>query len=312
MKSMLLLFLTCPVFLHAQQENRGFDAVTSRFQEAYNAGDYRAIFDMFDGGMQQQLSLEKLSSVLGQQVRPGLGSIREMELKQVSGPSHVYKTTFDRGVLDISISLNGEDLISGLYLKPHEPVVEIPVIERNSTPVRLPFEGTWFVYWGGETESLNYHMNDANQQYAYDFLKVADGSSHQGDQYKNESYFAFGEPILAPCDATVVLAIDGVPDNTPGEVNPIHMTGNTLVLETPAGEFILLAHLKEGSVRVKKGQQVRQGDLLAACGNSGNSTEAHLHLQLQNTRDIHKATGGSRFSSSISSIPISGRCVTGR
>ncbi len=295
MKSMLLLFLTCPFFLPAQPEQTGIGAVAGRFQDAYNAGDYHLIFDMFDGGMQQQLSLEKLNSVLGQQVRPGLGSIREMELKQVSGPTHVYKTTFDRGVLDISISLNGEDLISGLYLKPHEPVEEIPVIERNSTPVRLPFEGTWFVYWGGETESQNYHMNDANQQYAYDFLKVADGSSHQGERHKNESYFAFGEPILAPCDGTVVLAIDGVPDNTPGEVNPIHMTGNTLVLKTPAGEFILLAHLKEGSVRVKKGQQVRLGDLLAACGNSGNSTEPHLHMQLQNTRDIHKATGGRLF-----------------
>ena len=52
-----------------------------------------------------------------------------------------------------------------------------------------------------------------------------------------------------------------------------------------------MAHLKEGSIAVKKGQQVGQGDYLAQCGNSGNSTEAHLHLQLQNTRDLHKATG---------------------
>jgi murein DD-endopeptidase MepM/ murein hydrolase activator NlpD len=134
-------------------------------------------------------------------------------------------------------------------------------------------------------------MSDENQQYAYDFLKVAEGKSYRGDPGQNESYFAFGEPILAPCDGTVALAIDGVPDNTPGELNPVQMTGNTVVLKTAAGEYLLFAHLKEGSVEVEKGHQVRQGDLLALCGNSGNSTEAHLHLQLQNTRDFHKATG---------------------
>ena len=73
------------------------------------------------------------------------------------------------------------------------------------------------------------------------------------------------------------------------------MTGNTLVLKTAAEEYILMAHLKEGSIVVQKGQQVGQGDLLGECGNSGNSTEPHLHLQLQNTRDIHRATGARLF-----------------
>jgi hypothetical protein len=155
----------------------------------------------------------------------------------------------------------------------------------------LPFHGEWFVFWGGETESQNYHMADVNQQFAYDFLKVADGASYKGDPLKNESYFAFGEAVLAPCDAVVEMAIDGVPDNVPGETNPIHLTGNTVVLKTGAGEYVLMCHLMEGSVRVKKGERVTRGQDLGKCGNSGNSTEPHLHLQLQNTRDLHKATG---------------------
>ena len=167
-----------------------------------------------------------------------------------------------------------------------------PILERNTTPMDLPFNGEWFVYWGGETESVNYHMADINQQFAYDILKVADGSSFKGDPRSNESYFAFGAEILAPCDATVVMAVDGVPDNIPGETNPIQLTGNTLVLKTAAGEFLLMCHLKEGSLVVGKGDKVYKGQVLAKCGNSGNSTEPHLHLQLQNTRDIHQATGG--------------------
>jgi murein DD-endopeptidase MepM/ murein hydrolase activator NlpD len=155
----------------------------------------------------------------------------------------------------------------------------------------LPFKGEWFVFWGGETEVLNYHMADVNQQFAYDILKVADGASYSGDPLSNDSYFAFGADILAPCDATVVMAVDGVPDNVPGETNPIQLTGNTLVLKTGAGEFILMCHLKEGSLVVGKGDYIHKGQVLAKCGNSGNSTEPHLHLQLQNTRDIHQATG---------------------
>ena len=166
-----------------------------------------------------------------------------------------------------------------------------PVLKRNTTPMDLPFKGEWFVFWGGETEVLNYHMADVNQQFAYDILKVADGASYSGDPLNNDSYFAFGAEILAPCDAIVVMAVDGVPDNVPGETNPIQLTGNTLVLKTAAGEFILMCHLKEGSLVVEKGDQIHKGQVLAKCGNSGNSTEPHLHLQLQNTRDIHQATG---------------------
>ena len=165
------------------------------------------------------------------------------------------------------------------------------ILRRNTTPMDLPFEGEWFVYWGGETEALNYHMGDINQQFAYDILKVADGASFSGDPHNNESYFAFGAEILAPCDATVAMEVDGVPDNVPGETNPIQLMGNTLVLQTAAGEYVLMCHLKEGSLVVGKGDKVKKGQVLAKCGNSGNSTEPHLHLQLQNTRDIHKATG---------------------
>lgn len=179
------------------------------------------------------------------------------------------------------------------------PIFMWPQPERNHTPMALPFEGEWFVFWGGEDPQLNYHMNDPNQQYAYDLLKVAGGKSYSGDPRTNTSYLAFGEPILAPCDARVVLAIDGVPDNTPGETNPVHLTGNTLVLETRAGEFIMLAHLKEGTLAVSKGDAVKKGQVLAACGNSGNSTEPHLHLQLQNVRDFHKATGAPLYFESL-------------
>ena len=293
MRTLLILFVLFFGLRGTAQEEPRYRAVADTFQAAYNDQQYGQIFGMFDSLMQQRLPSDKLEEFLGHQVRASVGSLQSMEYYRSLGGAHIYKSTFDRGLIDIQISLDPSDRINGLFLKPHVPVTteEPVVLERNSTPMQLPFSGEWFVFWGGEIESQNYHMANKNQQFAYDILKVSEGASYAGDPLMNESYFAFGQDILAPCDATVEVAIDGVPDNIPGELNPIHLTGNTLVLKTRAGEYILMAHLKEGSIAVRKGQQVSRGEYLARCGNSGNSSEAHLHLQLQNMRDFHKATG---------------------
>ncbi len=74
-------------------------------------------------------------------------------------------------------------------------------------------------------------------------------------------------------------------------MNTADLTGNTMVLETPEKEYLLFAHLKSGSIRCREGDLVEQGQVIAQCGNSGNTTQAHLHLQLQNTKDIFNAIG---------------------
>lgn len=288
----ILFFLIFGLTLSAQEQDR-YRRVADVFMEAYNAENYDRIFGMFDSVMQQGLSLEKTYDFLGEQIRTAVGEIQKMEFYRNQGAAHIYKTTFEDGIMDVLISVDDKNRLNGLYLKPHVPTdSQYPKLERNVTSMMLPFKGTWFVFWGGELENQNYHMGNIHQQYAYDLLRVENGASYAGDPTKNESYLAFGREIIAPCDGTIVLAIDGVPDNKPGELNPIHVTGNTLVLKTNAGEFILFGHLKEGSIAVHKDQEVLQGTYLAQCGNSGNSSEPHLHLQLQNGRDFHKATGG--------------------
>ena len=124
---------------------------------------------------------------------------------------------------------------------------------------------------------------------------VKDGRSYQGDPKINENYFVFGKEVIAPCDARVVLVIDGVPDNEPGTLNPAQLTGNTVVLQTDLNEYILFAHLQEGSLEVEEGEEVRQGNVIARCGNSGNTTEPHLHLSLQNSINMEEATGGKLY-----------------
>jgi hypothetical protein len=152
---------------------------------------------------------------------------------------------------------------------------------RTRTTLRLPFEGEWFVYWGGRTAFENYHSIHRTQRFAYDFLIVRNGRTHTKEPSRNESYFCFGEPVLAPAAGTVVTARSGIQDNVPGEVNERSPLGNHVMLDHGNGEFSVIAHLQHRSLAVKQLDRVAAGDVLGRCGNSGRSSEPHVHFHLQ-------------------------------
>ena len=278
----------------AQEEQPNYARIVQVFTEQYNGGNYDAIYELYDVGMKKAFTQMETRNFFGENVNSLTGGIRSTQFVGLRDGAHVYRVEFDRSMADMVISLNAKSQISGLFISPPKPL-GTPIIERNTTPMILPFEEEWFVYWGGTTEAQNYHVREMSQQYAYDMLMVKDGASFEGDPRNNESYYAFGKDIFAPCNARVVQVIDGIPDNIPGEMNPQDLTGNTIILQTDLGEYILFAHLQEGSVLVEEGQDVVQGEIMAKCGNSGNSTEPHLHLSLQNTEEMQEAIGGKLY-----------------
>jgi hypothetical protein len=96
-------------------------------------------------------------------------------------------------------------------------------------------------------------------------------------------------PVLSPAYGIVVVVKDSVPDNAPGELDLRNNWGNHVLIQSDSGVFVLLAHLKQSSVRVKEGERVTPNTPLALCGNSGRSPQPHLHLQVQ----FHSGLGGS-------------------
>lgn len=149
--------------------------------------------------------------------------------------------------------------------------------------LRLPFEGAWHVVWGGREIEQNYHAIDAGQRFALDLLVLKEGRSHAGGPAVLENYHCWGRPILAPADAVVANAVDDLPDQKIGQSDPRNPLGNHVVLDFGNGEYGFLAHLKQGSVRVAKGDRVTSGMEIGRCGNSGNTSEPHLHFHLQNS-----------------------------
>jgi murein DD-endopeptidase MepM/ murein hydrolase activator NlpD len=145
---------------------------------------------------------------------------------------------------------------------------------------------------GGYTKELNYPVESPAQKNAFDLvIKNEKGNSFKTNGKTNEDFYAFNKELLAPCDGTVVSVVDGIKDNQSGVLNPLHIPGNTVIIQNTNNEYLFFAHFKQNSIVVKQGQKIKQGQLLGLCGNSGNSSEPHLHFHIQNTADMNVATG---------------------
>lgn len=182
---------------------------------------------------------------------------------------------------------------------------EVPSTERHTsdTELRLPFDGEWTVVNGGVTESTSHSWGLVSQRYAYDFVVTdEDGETHTGDGEDLDDYYAFRQPVRAPAEGTVIAVSDGRRDYPkPGsawiEWRTWNITGNHVTIKHGPGEFSYLAHLQKDSTTVAEGATVEAGDLVGRCGNSGHSSEPHLHYQLQDTPSFWTTAGlAPRFS----------------
>jgi len=131
-----------------------------------------------------------------------------------------------------------------------------------------PFRDRWRVAAGGPNPAHNHHQAVSDQYFAYDFLR------EEGDSWD--------QPILAPCDGMIVHVENREPDAPPDERrrNRVRPFGNYVSIQSPRG-YVILAHLRAGSVSVRVGDSVRAGDEIGRCGNSGNTRGAHLHVHAQ-------------------------------
>ncbi|WP_076306438.1 M23 family metallopeptidase [Paenibacillus odorifer] len=246
-------------------------------------GKYKELYARFNQPLKDEISEAELTET-GKEFTKGIHTLEKASTMQLNG--------FDRRTW---VSDAGNKGLVGMF-DPDGTITLIQVQELTPSPetdnvlskheYALPFEGDWYVFWGGENVLVNYHYELEIQRYAYDFIQTKDNYSYTGDPLKNESYYAFGKNILAPADGTVVSVVNDIKDNEPvGVMNPNQATGNIVVIDH-GGEYSHLAHLKHGSVTVKPGDKVEKGEVIGLTGNSGNTSEAHLHFQISDGADL--------------------------
>lgn len=290
-KNIIWLALLPSFFACSQSGKKTQQPLIEKVKAYYNNQKYDSLFAMFSEEMKAALPLEKTIQFFSD-LQEQAGSFEKYEYKKMNQTFSQYKANFSNAVLMFSISEDATGKINGLFVAPYTDREEKPVMPRNITRLSLPFSGEWNIFWGGDTKEQNYHILNKAQKNAFDILIQDDrGKSYRTNGKTNEDYYAFGQPVTAPCDGEVVLAVDGVKDNIPGEMNPMFLSGNTVMLKTTNDEFLLLAHFKQFSLQVKQGDKVKQGQLLGLCGNSGNSSEAHLHFHIQNRENMTDAVG---------------------
>jgi hypothetical protein len=164
-----------------------------------------------------------------------------------------------------------------------------------------------------------------SRRYAIDWAQVESGAPFSGDARDKRAYYSYSKPVFAVADATVVTARDGLPDNVPGHNEQFHpavpitmdtVTGNTITLDLKGGQFAYYCHLQPGSLRVKVGEVVRRGQVMALIGASGDAREPHLHFEITNSTkalageglpyviDQYRVRSGNGWESRMRELPL--------
>lgn len=195
----------------------------------------------------------------------------------------------------------------------------MPRTDRTSAGAVLldfPFRGRWRVENSPARRVPSHGTHLFGETYAIDFVPVDEHGRSAPRTWRTlvateppDRFVGFGRPVLAPAAGTVVLTHDGEPDHearrsqltlVPYALTQVKraragigaVAGNHVVLGLgPDGPFVLLAHLRRGSLRVAPGDRVELGYTIAECGNSGNSTEPHVHVQVVDSLDWSNARG---------------------
>ncbi len=150
-------------------------------------------------------------------------------------------------------------------------------LAAGSVGLLPPFQGTLNV-----AQSVDGEVSHRGPwRYALDFIRTEGGLSYRSHGTELADFLVFDRPVRSPAWGTVVACRDDIADNAPGEMNLVENWGNHVLIDIGGGLFVLLAHLRQGSLDVAPGWPVAPGSPLARCGNSGRSAQPHLHLHVQ-------------------------------
>jgi Peptidase family M23 len=192
-----------------------------------------------------------------------------------------------------------------------------PDPDRVPVVLSLPFTGSWLAANTPTRRVPSHGTHFLGQTYAIDFVAVDAGRRTSAVRdwrtvlavEPTERFFGFGRPILAPTDGLVLAVHDAEPDHaarrSPVTLLPYMLTqgarlrrgvsavaGNHVILGLAGGgTYLALVHLQDRSIKVRVGDRVTSGQPIAACGNSGNSTQPHLHIQVMDSADLLNARG---------------------
>jgi hypothetical protein len=213
-------------------------------------------------------------------------------------PDHIIPANLKHRLV-FSFKPAGADSVSDTTLESFE----VPVRQDSVPKLSPPFNGGIWVAGDGPMNNANHRRSifaiDGHiyspERFAIDWVKVGpNGDSRHDGATKNENWWGWGEPVLAVADGEITEAVDQFPDNQPKVLPPVtldNIGGNHIILKIAPDRYVTYAHLQRGSIKVRSGAYVHRGDVLALLGNSGNTTGAHLHMQVTDHNSVLESQG---------------------
>lgn len=260
--------------------------------EYFAHGQASLLYASFTPGMKKQSPETKIAAI-AKQMEEKLGSPTQTLAENfvpgfgaaVTIYTHTSAYSKSKMPVVVVVAVTGEGNLADLQIS---PVPAIPADEyadyEDTTKLRLPFNGSWMVLQGGRTVYDNAFAATDDHRYTTSFIAVKDGVPYENTGRKNSDYYCWGQPVLSPAAGLVIQSSGNYADHPPGRMPEIQSRGNYVVIAHGNNEFSLIPYLKAGSLKVRNGQRVKQGEVVGECGDSGSSFAPHVEYSLQNTR----------------------------
>ncbi len=261
-------------------------------------------------------------------LRPGIDLVsntvfKPSETENIFNPFFRFASDIPVARLDYEFRFLREDSASTAEANRHRLPMDVDLVEhltvtprdyQTRTALRLPLRGRLLVWEGHDffahhrrvpldsAKSKSVGIAGANSnRYAVDLVLVDNnGAMFRHQPYNKTDYYSYGQPIYAPAAGTVLRSRNNIPDNEfQGKTirypklsaEDDDGLGNYVILDHGDGEYSFLPHMKPGSVRVKGGDHVAQGQLLGDVGFSGDAIFPHVHYALISGPDVHTGEG---------------------
>ncbi len=314
LQTSLTLFLSAGLVACGSSDTTKLDEQSGEFfspeqlSEQFLANNFEAIYNQTSSSFKEAVTLAQFKE-LGSSFNIGVQEYKLVSKVPINEITE-FQWISDGGDKGIRSYFAEDYTIEGLQILPVTSFPESDEVLTTNT-YQMPINEEWFVFWGGTNELVNYHYSLESQRYAYDLVIYQGDTTYEGDPTDNESYFAFGKDVVAPREGTVIALENNLDDNTPTvSSNPQQPLGNYVILDHDNNEYSIIAHFKKGSLKVSKGDRVEAGELLGSVGNSGNSTEPHIHFHVVDRPEWQEAVS-IRIKFEDGADPVRGDRVTG-
>jgi murein DD-endopeptidase MepM/ murein hydrolase activator NlpD len=248
----------------------------------------------------QGITGQVLRNVSYEAERP-IGDLVDASALALGAANIAYRASYawGNGNLVFTVAQDPEGNLTGFSAWPQWPLGADPAL--TSIELDSLFDGAWLAIWAGDTEFRNYHAVAPPQRHALDLAIWQDGATYRGDGLAVEDYYAYGQALYAPVAGEVVAVESSHPDLPPAvaqmadhalaeeaataaaEQGP---AGNHVVIRTEEGLYVFIAHMAPDSAMVAVGDTVEAGDEIGKVGNTGNTSEPHIHVHVQTTAAI--------------------------